>query len=83
MDILTVGGLVLAFAMFIGAFLMEGGHLELLLQVTAAMIVFGGTIGAVLASFKMENLKRLMISIRQRLFLQHMILEISKNYVNA
>lgn len=68
MDILTVAGLVLAFAMFISAFLMEGGQLNLLIQVTAAMIVFGGTFGAVLVSFKMENLKRLLKDIPLVLF---------------
>ena len=43
MDILSVGGLVLAFSMFIAAFFMEGGTLGALLQPTSAMIVFGGT----------------------------------------
>ena len=68
MDILTVGGLVLSFAMFIIAFLLEGGEVHLLLQKTAAMIVFGGTIGAVLISFKMEYLKRLLKDIKLVIF---------------
>ena len=68
MDILTVGGLILAFAMFIIAFFMEGGEFSSLIQVTAAMIVFGGTMGAVLASFKMENLKRLLKDLKLVLF---------------
>lgn len=68
MDILTVGGLILAFTMFIVAFFMEGGEFSSLIQVTAAMIVFGGTMGAVLASFKMENLKRLLKDLKLVLF---------------
>ena len=59
MDILSVGGLVLAFTMFIVAFFMEGGTFESLLQPTSAMIVFGGTIGTIMVSFPMTELKKL------------------------
>lgn len=59
MDILSVGGLVLAFTMFIVAFFMEGGTFESLLQPTSAMIVFGGTIGTIMVSFPMTDLKKL------------------------
>lgn len=59
MDMLSVGGLALAFTMFIAAFFMEGGTLGALLQATAAMIVFGGTIGAVLVSFPMSDIKKI------------------------
>ena len=59
MDILSVGGLVLAFSMFIAAFFMEGGTLGALLQPTSAMIVFGGTIGTVMVSFPMSDMKKL------------------------
>lgn len=48
MDILSVVGLTLAFVAIIGGQILEGGHLGSLLQVTAAMIVFGGTTGAIL-----------------------------------
>lgn len=59
MDILSVGGLVLAFSMFIAAFFMEGGTLGALLQPTSAMIVFGGTIGTIMVSFPMSDMKKL------------------------
>ncbi len=59
MDILSVGGLILAFTMFIAAFFMEGGTISALLQPTSAMIVFGGTIGAVMVSFPMSDMKKL------------------------
>lgn len=59
MDILSIGGLILAFSMFITAFFMEGGTLGALLQPTSAMIVFGGTIGAVMVSFPMSDMKKL------------------------
>ena len=51
MDKATLGGLLLALGgIFLGLFL-EGGNVGQLLQPTAAMIVFGGTLGAVLINF--------------------------------
>jgi chemotaxis protein MotA len=47
----TAVGLMLALAGIIGGLTIEGGNLTQILQPTAAMIVFGGTIGAVLVSF--------------------------------
>lgn len=49
--ILGIGSLVLAFVL-------EGGHLSGLVGPTAAMIVFGGTIGAVGVSFPASDLRR-------------------------
>jgi chemotaxis protein MotA len=51
---LLVGLLSLIFA-----FVIEGGHLAGLLVDTAAMIVFGGTLGAVGVSFPWENVRSL------------------------
>jgi chemotaxis protein MotA len=45
------GGVLLAFAGIIGGLLLEGGRLAQVLQPTAALIVFGGTLGAVLLQF--------------------------------
>lgn len=59
MNISTIGSLIFAFAMLIGAFVGEGGQLKGLLEPTAAMIVLGGTIGAVGVSFPMKDIKRL------------------------
>ena len=66
MDIISLCGLVFAFAMFILAFLIEASHggsfhfgaIMDLLQPTAAMIVLGGTLGAVLFSFPLSTLKK-------------------------
>lgn len=58
MDIVTLGSLIFAFVMLILAFVFEGGAPGALLQPTAAMIVFGGTIGAVGVSFKGSDLAR-------------------------
>jgi len=57
MDIATLIGLLLGFSGLIGGFLLEGGNLGMLLVGTAAMIVFGGTFGAVILSFTLEEIK--------------------------
>lgn len=46
----TLAGLLLAFAGILGGLVLEGGQLHDVAQVTAAAIVLGGTIGAVLIS---------------------------------
>lgn len=59
MDLSSIIGILLGFFMLLAAFVVEGGHLVSLLAPTAAMIVFGGTIGAVMTSFTMEDVKQL------------------------
>jgi chemotaxis protein MotA len=44
-------GIVLALGGVLAGLLLEGGNLEQILQPTAAMIVFGGTLGAVMLQF--------------------------------
>ena len=51
MDKASFGGVLLAFGGITAGLLLEGGNLSQVLQPTAAMIVFGGTIGAVLLQF--------------------------------
>jgi chemotaxis protein MotA len=62
-DKATLGGLVLALAGILGGLTIEGGSVSQILQPTAAMIVLGGTIGAVLVAFPlpvvMTSVKRL------------------------
>ena len=58
MDILTLVGLVVAFGGIIGGMLEEGGHIGSLLNAAAFIIVFGGTIGAVLVQTPMDAFKR-------------------------
>ncbi|MCC6207667.1 MAG: flagellar motor protein [Gammaproteobacteria bacterium] len=48
MDILSIAGIALAFIAILGGNALEGGHLSSLMQLTAFIIVFGGTLGAVL-----------------------------------
>jgi chemotaxis protein MotA len=58
MDFGTIGGIVFAIAMILVGQALEGGHVGSILQLTAAMIVFGGTIGAVMVSFPMKEFMR-------------------------
>lgn len=51
MDKGSIGGVILAVAGIIAGLLIEGGNLGQILQPTAALIVFGGTLGAVLLQF--------------------------------
>src|SRR5579863_3912070 len=53
MDAASIGGVILAVAGIVAGLLMEGGNLGQILQPTAALIVFGGTFGAVLLQFPM------------------------------
>jgi len=53
LDIATVLGIAAAFGFILVGNAIEGGHLSSIVQPTAAMIVFGGTLGAVLVSFPM------------------------------
>ncbi|BCK86683.1 chemotaxis protein PomA [Sideroxyarcus emersonii] len=48
MDKLSLFGLLLGFTGIVGGQLLEGGTINVLLQLAAFMIVFGGTIGAVM-----------------------------------
>lgn len=47
-DVATLAGIILALAGILGGLLLEKGSIQDVAQATAAMIVFGGTIGAVL-----------------------------------
>jgi chemotaxis protein MotA len=55
MDKASVGGVFLAIGGIIAGLLIEGGNLGQVLQPTAALIVFGGTMGAVLLQFPMNT----------------------------
>ncbi|MFZ0663179.1 MAG: flagellar motor protein [Acidobacteriaceae bacterium] len=55
MDTGSLTGVLLALAGIVAGLLLEGGHIEQVLQPTAAMIVFGGTAGAVMLQFPLET----------------------------
>lgn len=57
MDVTTLIGLIIGFAGLIGGYMLDGGHLSALYIPSAVLIVFGGTIGAVIVSFPASQLK--------------------------
>jgi len=63
-DIATIVGVVMAFAGILGGLLLEGGKLRDVAQFTAAMIVIGGTCGAVLVSTPLRTVIGAMRRIR-------------------
>ncbi len=56
-DFGSIGGLAVALLGIVGGLTMEGGHLRDVAQLTAAMIVLGGTTGAVLVSMPFETVR--------------------------
>src|SRR5712671_197448 len=58
MDITSIGGIVFAIACILGGQALEGGHASSLAQATAAIIVIGGTIGAVAVAFPLPDFVR-------------------------
>jgi len=57
MDIFGILGIVVGVTFILWAQAIEGGSPTDLMQVTAGMIVFGGTAGAVISSFPLDDLK--------------------------
>jgi chemotaxis protein MotA len=63
-DTLSLIGLPLGVAMIVGGHLAEGGKIGSLLQGAAALMVFGGTLGAVLLSHPLRDVKEAWRSLR-------------------
>lgn len=55
-DIASIGGLLVAFGALIGGLIMDGGKISDVTQVTAAVIVLGGTLGAVMVTSPLSSL---------------------------
>lgn len=51
MDIASIGGILLALCGILAGMTMEGGKISQIMQPTAALIVLGGTVGAVMLQF--------------------------------
>jgi chemotaxis protein MotA len=56
-DLASIGGILLAVGGIVGGLILEGGKLQDVSQFTAALIVLGGTFGAVMVSTPMGTLK--------------------------
>jgi len=55
-EITTIAGVVIGISSLVIAFVLDGGHVLSLFKPTAAMIVFGGTIGATIISFSLGEI---------------------------
>jgi chemotaxis protein MotA len=68
MDLSTWLGLLLGIGGILGGQVLEGGHVSSIMQGTAAIIVFGGTFGAVMVGSPMEDLKTSLALIKTAFF---------------
>ena len=71
MDLTSLIGPIAGITLIMLAYMMEGGTIGSLIQITAAMIVFGGTFGAVIFSFSQEQLLSAMKATKRVFFIQH------------
>ncbi len=55
-DFASIGGLIVAAAGIIGGLVLDGGNVSDIRQITAAIIVLGGTLGAVMVTSPMSSL---------------------------
>jgi chemotaxis protein MotA len=58
MDITTIGGLIIGVGCILLGQVLEGGHVGSIMQLTAFIIVIGGTFGAVMVSFPKKDFVR-------------------------
>jgi chemotaxis protein MotA len=63
MDLGTIIGITVAAVGILLGQVLEGGAVLQILQPTAALIVFGGTIGATMIGFPLETFKRAMVEL--------------------
>lgn len=56
MDITSLLGPLVSLGFIIVGLIMEGGHVESILQVTAAIIVLGGAFGAIMVGYSMKDM---------------------------
>lgn len=58
MDLVSIIGSILGIGAVLAGQMLEGGHLGQIMQPTAALVVFGGTFGAMLLSFPIQDIKK-------------------------
>jgi chemotaxis protein MotA len=56
MDIATILGIIIGYGMLLTAFILEGGKLPALVGVSPALIVFGGTLGALTVQYTLKEI---------------------------
>lgn len=72
MDLTSLIGPIAGISLILLSFLMEGGEIASLIQLSAALIVYGGTFGAVVFSFSQEQIISAMQATKRVFFIQHL-----------
>lgn len=70
MDLLSLVGIILSIVAIVGGQYLEGGHLGSILQLTAFIIVIGGTFGAVMLNYPMPVFLKALASSKMVFFNQ-------------
>jgi chemotaxis protein MotA len=68
LDLATVLGLSIALGALLGSVIIEGGHLGALVNIPAAVIVFGGTFGATVICNRLGDILKLPVVLRHAFF---------------
>lgn len=55
MDLTSIIGPIIALGAILGGLILEGGHLASVIQITAAMIVFGGAFGSIMVAYPLAD----------------------------
>ncbi len=71
-DIASILGLVVAAASLLGGLILDGGKVSDVTQVTAAIIVLGGTLGAVMVTSPLSSLMSALSGLKQ-VFLEEVV----------
>ncbi len=86
MDKATLIGLILGIGAVLGGQALEGGHVGSIMQITAAIIVFGGTFGAVFVSFSfdgvMDAFKGVKTALKEPAYDPRQMIQQITNYAN-
>ena len=86
MDKATIIGLVMGLGAVVGGQVLDGGQIQSIMHLTAAIIVFGGTLGAVLVSFPLhevlEGLKGVRTVLKEPLQDPYQIIDQITGYAN-
>jgi chemotaxis protein MotA len=64
MDLATVIGFVLAWGAFFGSVMIEGGNIKAFINPSAMVLVFGGTFGATIMSFPLDQIMKLPVILK-------------------
>ena len=67
-DIASLGGLLVAAAALLGGLIMDGGKISDVTQITAAIIVLGGTLGAVMLTSSLSSLIAAALALKKVFF---------------